>query len=62
MKGMIKCALENSQRLLWKNAFSKFRQSSGGEYFISVEHITEKFRIQMSKLYTTLNDVQILLC
>ena len=29
-----------------EKAFSKFRQGSGGTYFINVQQVAEKFRIQ----------------
>ena len=38
-----------------EKAFSKFRQGSGGAYFINVRQVSEKFRIQKAKLQLTLN-------
>ena len=56
MKAMITCALENSPQICWEKALSKFRQCSGGAYFINVQQVSEKFRIQKAKLQVTLNN------
>ena len=39
-----------------EKAFSKFHQGSGGAYFIKVQQVSEKFRIQKAKLQVTLNN------
>ena len=42
-----------------EKAFSKFCQGSGGAYFINVQQVTEKFRIQKAKLQITSNNALI---
>lgn len=38
-----------------EKAFSKFRQGSGGTYFINAQQVTEKLRINKAKLHLQLN-------
>ena len=38
-----------------EKAFSKLRQGSGGTYFINAQQVTEKLRIERTKLQITLN-------
>ena len=45
-----------------EKAFSKFRQGSGGAYFINVQQVTEKFRIQKAKIQIALNSELISSC
>ena len=40
-----------------EKAFSKLRQGSGGTYFINVQQVTEKLRIQKAKLQITLDHI-----
>ena len=43
-----------------EKAFSKFRQGSGGTYFINAQQVSEKLRINKAKLHLQLNHDQVL--
>ena len=42
-----------------EKAFSKFRQGSGGTYFINAQQVSEKLRINKAKLHLQLNHDQV---